>query len=379
MIPGPVKVDQEVLSEMGSPLVAHYGREWTEFYNETIRLMKKVFQTSEGDVFLIPGSGSAGLDAAIGSVLSNRRKALVLINGFFGRRLLHIAKAYTNKIETIDFELGKPVVPARVEKVLANNEDIEAVLAVHCETSTGVVNPIKEIGKICRKFGVLLIVDAISSLAGMDLKTDKWDIGICVSASQKCLAAPPGISPVAVKQRAWDLIEEFDSPGWYLNLRTWKEFSIKWAEWHPFPVTMPVNNILALRRSLEKILEEGLENRFQRHERVSSFLRQGLQNIDFELFPEVGYYSSTVTSVKADPRISVGQLLEFLKENFEIKIAGSPGELKGKIFRIGHMGPGATLDSVIPLLFAIEEALRDAGVRVEVGQSLQDIKVNTKG
>lgn len=376
MIPGPVSVRQEILSEMSSPLVAHYGKEWTKFYNETIKLMKNIFQTVTSDIFLIPGSGSAGLDAAIGTVVGSQMKALVLINGFFGERLHRIAKSYSDEVETIDFELGKPVKPTQLEKVLQADETIETVLVVHCETSIGILNPIKEIGEICDEHGALLIVDAVSSLGGDELNMDAWNIDICVSASQKGLETPPGVSLVAVSQRIWDLLGKVTSPGWYLNLRTWKEYSIKWSDWHPFPVTLPVNNILALRKSIEKILEEGLEDRFQRHKKMTSFLRQGLTNLGFELFIEDSFRSNTVTSAKVDSRLSANKLLKSLKDKHNIQISGSLGELKGKVVRIGHMGPSASLDAIIPLLFAIEEILRAAGANVKVGQSIQDIKLD---
>jgi len=383
MIPGPVEVEPEVLAEMSSPQVAHYGEEWVEVYNETLRLLKQVFQT-KNDVFLLVGSGSAGLDAAIGSLAggnalnvpaaSKQEQALILSNGFFGERLVAIASSYTDKIKVIRSPLNQPIPLDKVEEALKRDQ-FALVAAVHCETSTGVLNPVAELGELCQRYGAILIVDAISSLGGIELRTDDWHIGICVSASQKCLESPPGLCPIAVSPEAWHKIDQSKSPGWYLNLRTWKDFSRRWSGWHPHPITMAVNNVLALKKSLELVLNEGLQNRFARHARIAKILRQGLRNLGFELFVADEYASNTVTTVWADSRISAERLLSFLREEQGIRIAGGLEELKGKVFRIGHMGPTAKLGAILPLLFAIEEALRSVGADIKVGQSLRELNV----
>ncbi|MFQ5795653.1 MAG: pyridoxal-phosphate-dependent aminotransferase family protein [Candidatus Bipolaricaulia bacterium] len=375
MIPGPVDVDPEVLAEMGAPVGVHYGPEWTAVYNETLDLLKRVFQT-EGDVVLIVGSGSAGLDAAIGSVVGDgEKKALVLINGFFGERLLAITHAYTHRVQAATFDLDEPIAVEAVEEALRQEGDIAAVIAVHVETSTGVLNPIQELGALCKRYGALLIVDAVSSLGGVELDVDGWGVGICVGATQKCLEAPPGLSPVAVSEQAWELIEATHTPGWYLNLRTWKEYSKRWVDWHPHPVTVSTNTTLALKRSLERILDEGLEMRFDRHKWATSFLRQGMRNLGFKPFVEDDRHAApTVTAVRVDERISAARLIQFLKERHRISISGGIEDLRGSIFRVGHMGPGATSEAILPLLFAIEEELREAGADLPVGQSLYGIE-----
>jgi alanine-glyoxylate transaminase/serine-glyoxylate transaminase/serine-pyruvate transaminase len=245
MIPGPVELAPEVLALMAEPMVAHYGEEWTAFYKETIALLKRVFQT-EGGVFLLPGSGSAGLDAAFGSTVFPDGKVLIPQNGFFGERLEEIVRTYTPNVQALRFSLGQPIELKAVETVL-QKEHFEVVAAVHCETSTGVLNPIRELSKLCQHYGALFIVDAISSLAIESLKMDAWGIDLCVSASQKGLEAPPGLGLVAVGTKGWERVEQVNSPGWYLNLKTWKDYEEKWGDWHPHPVTQAVNNIKALR------------------------------------------------------------------------------------------------------------------------------------
>jgi len=354
MIPGPIELDPEVLAVMADPLVAHYGKEWTAFYKETTGLLQKIFQT-DGDVFLIPGSGSAGLDAALGSMLSPSSRVLIPQNGFFGDRLEEIARSYTANVLTIKFPLGRAIDLGTVEKTLQDG-NFDAIACVHCETSTGVLNPIQELAELCRSYGVLFIVDAVSSLAIEPLKMDAWGIDICVSASQKGLESPPGLCVVAVSKHAWERINQAQSPGWYLNLKVWKEYAEKWGEWHPHPVTQPVNNIKALRLGVERILKEGLDKRFERHHKVAQQLRQGLRKIGFTPHVPDEIASNGVTSVLG-PMGKVGDLLAYARNQERILLAGSLGALKGKVFRIGHMGPGASEEAVNSVLSALEKGL----------------------
>ncbi len=314
------------------------------------------------------------MDAAIGSLIGNGSKAAVLSNGFFGQRLVAVARAYSSKVKVIEGELDRAIPPERLEEAL-RADSAGMVAAVHCETSTGVLNPIRDYAELCRRHGAILVVDAISSLGGAELRFDEWDLGICVSASQKGLEASPGVAPVAVSKAAWERISQSSSPGWYLNLRTWRAFAESWADWHPYPVTLPISLLFALKKSLENILDEGLEERLARHERMADLLRRGLQNLGFELFVPQGQRSPTVTTARANSVISAGEVIRFLKEEQGIQIGRGIDELRGKIFRIGHMGPQATLEMILPLLFGIEEALRAAGADVEPGQSLRGLEI----
>lgn len=367
MIPGPVEVSENSLTAMGSQVVAHYGEEWTRIYNETVELTRQVFQTENEHLFLIPGSGSAGLDAALGSTVEGNRPTLIPINGWFGERLYSVASTHSTEVKTLNFDPGKRIDVNKVNDYLGNNKEVKVLAATQCETSTGVKNPIKDLGKVCNDHDVLLIVDAVSSLGGTQLKTDDWNVDICVSASQKGLEAPPGIAPVSVSPRVWDLIDNTPDPGWYLNLKTWRKYATEWSDWHPFPVTMAVNNVLALRESLESILDEGLEARFARHREIADFLRNSFRNLGFELLVEEDYYSTMVTAVLRDSRFTVDDLKNYLEKERSIKIAGSLGELEGQVFRIGHMGPTATYDAVLPLMYGIEEFLRKNGEDIEHG------------
>lgn len=367
MIPGPVPVEPEILRISSQPPVAHYGSEWTHFYLETIELLKKVVQT-KGEVFLLVGSGSAGLDALIGSLLGQHGKALVLSNGAYGEKLYDMACSHTDHVAVSRVPAGQRIEPALLEKVLERNP-ADVVLVAHCDTSTGVLNPVKELNTVCSEHGSLLAVDAVSSLGGTPLPMDEWEIAACVTASQKCLGIPPGLAVVAVSPEAWRLIERSDVRGWYLNLRIWKEYAERWADWHPYPVTVPTGLVEALRKSLELILSEGLEARFQRHAEVAALLRQGLRNLGMEVLAQEEFASPTVTVVPTSGRLRPDELQRFLKTEYNILIAEGIGDLRGKTFRVGHMGPSAKRECVMKVLSGIEKALQDQDVEVQHGPS----------
>lgn len=371
MIPGPVPVEPEVLHMLAQPLVAHYGDEWTRFYLETLKLLKEVMQT-KGEVFLLVGSGSAGLDALVGSLLGQHGKALVLSNGAFGERLYDITRSHTDRAAVLRIPAGQRVEPLLLKEALERNA-VDVVLVTHCETSTGVLNPVKELNIVCLEHGSLLAVDAVSSLGGAPLPIDEWGIEACVTATQKCLGVPPGLAVVAVNPKAWKLIERSDVRGWYLNLRTWKDYAERWADWHPYPVTLPTGLVEALRKSLELILSEGLEARFKRHAEVAGLLRKGLRNFGLEVLASEEFASPTVTVTLTGERLRAHELQRFLKTEYNILIAGGSGDLKGKTFRIGHMGLSASRERIVKLLSAIEKGLRSQGIETQHDPSMTDL------
>ncbi|GAK60879.1 aminotransferase class V [Candidatus Vecturithrix granuli] len=354
MIPGPVEVDPDVLAVMAKPMTPHYGKEWAEFYYETSRLLQKIFQT-DGDLFIFPGSGSAGLDAAFAATVFPDGKLLIPKNGFFGERLEEIARTYSSQVHTLEFPVGQQIDLDQLEDTLRRNQ-FDALALVHCETSIGMLTPVQEAAQLCRKYGVLCIIDAVSSLAIEPLEMDAWGIDLCVSASQKGLESPPGLGLAAVGKNAWKRIEHVKSPGWFLNFKIWKKYEKQWGDWHPQPITHAVNNLKALRKGIDRVLEEGLEARFDRHRACTRQLRQGLQARGFELCVPDNSASHGVTSAR-DPRNKVAELLAYLREEQGIALAGSLGELKGKVFRVGHMGTGATTEMINMVLTALDQAI----------------------
>jgi alanine-glyoxylate transaminase/serine-glyoxylate transaminase/serine-pyruvate transaminase len=359
MIPGPVEVDDTILSEMGVPVPVHYGPEWTALYYDTTARLKQVFRTT-GDVFLLVSSGSGGLEAGIASILAPGERALMPINGFFGQRMATIAQSRGIDVVAMEIPWGTPIEPEAVRAALAKDPKIAGLLVVHHETSTGVLNPLPELGTLAREFDVPIIVDAITSLGGEELAVDEWDIDICIAASQKCLEAPPGLAPVAVSARAWEIMERKGdfAAGWYLNLRVWRQYVEDWGDWHPFPITMATNLVLALRAALDLLEAEGLDGRIARYRDAAQFLRAGLREMGFPLFVDGEFASSVITAVRRKPDMDVAHLITTLQEMYGIRIAGGLGDTKGEIFRVGHMGKASSREYISLLLQAIDDYLK---------------------
>jgi alanine-glyoxylate transaminase/serine-glyoxylate transaminase/serine-pyruvate transaminase len=369
--PGPGDVDEDVLAAAAQPMLRHYGPGWMEIYNELVNLLRQVFKT-QNDLFIVPGPASALHDMAIGSLLASGQKIIVGHNGFFGERLVAIAEAYRLTVVPFAAPLGKPLDPDELRRLLRENPDARAVALVHHETATTVVNPLRALAEAVREAGRVIVVDAVSSLGGIELPVDEWGIDVCVTASNKCLEALPGVGFVSVGPRAWELVDSQPGlgHGWYLNLRTWRQYAQEWGSWHPTPVTMPVNILLGVLARLRKIVEGGLEEHLAKYVRASRIVRTGLRNAGFEMFVPEEYAAPIVTAVKARPEFEVAELSRWLENERGLVVGGALGELAGKIFRVGHLGKAATREYLLDFLVAVEEFLRYKGVRVPLGATL---------
>jgi alanine-glyoxylate transaminase/serine-glyoxylate transaminase/serine-pyruvate transaminase len=365
MIPGPIQPDDDVMEAMGGPVLPHYGPEWTRIYNETVGLLKQVYGTS-GDAFLLVGSGSSALDAGLGSSLSGGEEIVIGVNGWFGERLVTIAEQYGLNVIPVSAPWGAPLDPADFGRAFEAHPQARLAAVVHLETSTTIVNPIEEIGPLAVRHGRVLMVDAVSSLGGLPVRMDDWGIGLCASASQKCLGAPPGLATIAVNPSAWTLIDRVADKGhgWYLNLRVWRQFATEWADWHPFPITMATNNVLALRAGLRGLLAEGLDQRMERFRRLALRLRRGLREIGMAPYTPDELLAPILTAAYGPPGIATGDIVSYMAEVHRIKIAGGLGDLlKDKIIRIGHMSPTvaeADIDQVLRGLGSFTPTWRSA-------------------
>lgn len=359
MIPGPVGITDEVRQAMGGPAVAHYGDRWVEIYQETVGLLRQVFQT-RNDLYLLAGPGTAGLGAALGSLLRTGERVLIPFNGFFGERMATVARSYGLDVVPLTFPLGEPLDPDAIRKSLDQIPDIEVVAVVHHETSTGILNPVEEIASLTREWGKPLVVDAVASLGGVPLAVDDWGLDVVVTVANKCVGSSPGLAPISVSQQAWEMMASKPDRGhgWYLNLETWKDYADKWGDWHPFPTTLPTQNVMALRVSLKAILSKGLEAYYAEHAEAAARVRQGLQDMGFEFFVEGAYACPLITVVKAQPGFDVHDFMHYLQEEHGIKIGGGIGELSGEIFRVGHMGQATTPEYTDAFLGAVRAYLQ---------------------
>jgi alanine-glyoxylate transaminase/serine-glyoxylate transaminase/serine-pyruvate transaminase len=288
------------------------------------------------------------------------------VNGWFGERLVAIAQAYGLEVIQVTAPWGRPLDPADFRKAFDAHPQARLAAVVHLETSTTIVNPIEEIGPLAARQGRVLLVDAVSSLGGIPLRMDDWGIGLCASASQKGLGAPPGLATVAVSPAAWELIDRNPDKGhgWYLNLRVWRQFATDWAGWHPYPITMATNNVMALRAGLQGLLAEGIESRMKRYRGLAMRLRQGLRKIGMQPYTPDELMAPVLTAAFGPPGVATGEIVDYMAEVHHTKIAGGLGDqLKDKVFRIGHMSPTvgeADIDQIVEQLAAFTPDWRGA-------------------
>ncbi len=332
-IPGPTPCPPESLQAMSRQMINHRGNEFAKILNTVTEKLKRAAQT-KGDIFLLTCSGTGGMEAAIVNTLSPGDKVLSISNGAFGDRFADIAEQYSANVERISFEWGKSVDLAVVSKALKADGDIKAVLVTHNETSTGVTNDLGSISSIVKEFDKLLLVDAISGLGCINLPVDDWHCDIVVTGSQKGWMAPPGLSMISVSEKAWQAYARAKMPRYYFDLGKAKDFLNKGQT----PWTPAISIFYALDATLDLILNEGLTNVFARHARVAQMTRDGIKSLGLSLFPEENYASNTVTAVNASDKLNVPKLIQVLRDEYDVVIAGGQRSLSGKIFRIGHLG-----------------------------------------
>ena len=358
-IPGPTPCPPQALQAMGRQMMNHRGEEFAKILNSTTEKLKQAFQT-KGDVFLLTSSGTGGLEAAIVNTLSPGDKVLSISNGAFSERFADIAEGYGAEVIRLSFEWGKAVDLGAVEKVLRKHDsikdgDIKAVLATHNETSTGMTNRLSDISAVVKKFDKLLLVDAISSLGCINLPTDDWHCDVVVTGSQKGWMTPPGLAMVSVSEKAWQAHAQARMPRYYWDFSKAKDFLQKGQT----PWTPAISVFYALNTTLDLMLSEGLNNIFARHARIAQIARNGVKSLGFSLFPEEDYASDTVTAVNAMDKIDVPKLIQVLREEHDVVIAGGQRKLAGKIFRIGHLG-SVYEDDIKSVLEALNKALPSA-------------------
>lgn len=366
MIPGPTPVPPKVLRELSTPMINHRGVEFSNLMQEILVNLKKVFKT-ENDIIIYPASGTGAMEASIVNTLSPSDKVLAVSIGAFGDRYAKIASDFGAEVIKCDFEWGEAADVNKIEEILKKEKDIKAVLITHNETSTGVTNPLKEICKIVKKYDVLLLVDAISSLGAIELETDNWQIDCVVAGSQKALMLPPGISFVSISKKAWDYHKNAKMPRYYFD---WSSYR-KWMEKNQTPYTPALPQLFGLKTSLKILLDEiGLENNFKKHRILRDMLREGVKAIGLELLAKDEFASPSVTAIKTPAGIDVKNLRSIMRVKYNVITAGGQGKLEDKIFRIGHLGFVDKMD-IIVTLSALEMSLLEVGYKLEKGASLK--------
>ena len=364
--PGPSMVNTRVLQAMMQNMIGYLDPDYVTIMEQISELLGEVFQTGDAATMALSGTGSSGMEAGLSSILEPGDTVIVCICGFFGERMVEMANRVGANVVALRSEWGKPFPEEMLENALAKNGDVKLVAAIHAETSTGIRQPIEGISRLAREHGAMLMVDAVTSLGGNEVAFDDWGIDYCYSATQKCLGCPPGLSPVAVSQRALESIRSRETPpaSWYLDLNLNANY---WYEPRVYHHTSPVSMTLALREGLRVVLDEGLENRFARHERNAAALRAGLDALGLDLVAPEGYRLAQVTPAWIPEGVDDAEVRAILLSEYNMEIGKGLGQFDGKIWRFGLMGESSRPDYVLLALAAMESALTRAGYEVAPG------------
>ncbi len=365
MSPGPTPIPPEIMLAMAQPIIHHRGPEFKAILSEVKEGLKYLFQT-KNDVLIFASSGTGAMEGAITNTLSPGEKVLVVNAGKFGKRWLEICEAYGIDAESIDVEWGKSINPDRILKRLEVNHNIRAVFVQAHETSTGVKHPIKEIGELIDTHeDILIIVDAVSAIGTFDIPVDAWHLDVVVGGSQKALMLPPGLSFVSVSDKAWKFVERSQLPKYYFNFLKEKRSLDK----NQGAYTSAVSLILGLKKALNMIQEEGLESMFNRHKRLSLATKAAVKAMGLKLYSKDNP-SEALTAIKCPEGINGQQVVSIMRDKYGITIAGGQERLKGKIFRISHMGYIDSSD-ITTTISALELTLKELGYNLELGTGMK--------
>lgn len=365
MIPGPTPVPPAVYAAMSRPIMGHRSDEFAKLHQRIVEKIKKVFQT-KNEVFIITNSGTGAMEAAIANTVNPGDKVLSLITGNFGERFANIAKAYKAEVIEAPFGYGNDVDLGVVEKKLREHPDLKVVLATQNETSTGVTNNIAGIGALVAKTPALLLVDGVSGVGAIEIKVDEWGVDILCTASQKAFMLPPGLAMISVSEKAWEVVKNNESPRFYFSLPAFKKVYDKWNTAY----TPGVSLFYGLEASLDMMLDEGLENVYARHALLARATRAAAKALGLRLLAEDCCASNALTAVWGPDGIATDELRKIIKNNYGVAFAGGQGIVKGKIFRIAHMGYCDKMDVIIAVS-ALEMALAQAGYPVQLGAGVR--------
>lgn len=365
-IPGPTPIPPRVAQAMNQPMIGHRSKECSTMIHDLSERLKPIFGTKQKPLILT-SSGTSALEAAVVNTLSPGDEAMVVVTGAFGDRFAKIIQKYGFHLHRVDIEWGKACDPEQLQQALKKYPQTKAVFFTYCETSTGVLNPIQSLTEVVRTHSdALVIVDGVSCLGAVPSQMDHWGVDIMITGSQKAMMLPPGLAFTAVSERAWKVIENNQTPRFYLDLQSYREK----LEQDTTPFTPAVSLLFGLSASLSLIEEEGLSQTIQRHELMKEMARAGVRALGLQLMTTDQDASPTVTSIYGGGEEWSSEDLRKELANIEVVVAGGQQHLKGQIFRIGHMGYCQPLD-VCTVLSALEYGLKKIGVPFEPGQGLK--------
>src|SRR6185312_6921336 len=358
MLPGPTNVPNRVTNAMSSPMINHRSDDFRTLYKDIIAKTKVVFET-ENDIVLLTTSGTGAVEASVVNLIKKDDAVIVPVNGEFGTRLADLVDNVGGRAIRINAPFGKNPSLEKIKEAFEINRNVKALFAIYNETSTGTtLRYMSELGNICEDNDTFFVADAVSILGGDDLPVDKWKVDICVTASQKALAAPPGLAPMSISKEAKKYMIENPPATQYLNLKRYFKY---FEENFETPFTPAISLFYAFREALEIFTEEGMRNRIQRHRLCAKAFYSGLEALGFTPFADANSRSNVVIAVNYLPGIDDKRFRELLSSKFKVLVAGGFGELKGKVFRVGCMGEVSSYH-VMRTLSAISSSMSILGV-----------------
>ena len=369
MIPGPTPIPTRILAAMNHEMIGHRGPGFSKILGEVIEGIKWAYQT-KNDVMVYPCSGTGGMETAVVNTLSAGDKALFVNIGNFGERWIKIAKVYGVEVIDLKVERGKACDPKALEAELAKDKkkEFKAVFMAQNETSTGVLNDVKALAEVVHKShpDALVLVDAVSGLLAADLRTDEWGLDVVVAGSQKAFMVPPGIASVSMSARAWKAYERSKLPKHYWDIKNQKKFADKGQTY----TTPPESIIFGMHEALKMIKEEGLENIFKRHENNKNIVRAGVRAIGCRLLADDNCASPAVTAIFPPDGVDAEKVRTEIRNRFGTELAPGQSDLKGKLFRMGHLGYVDKLE-LVATIGALELLFNELGAKVEIGKGVK--------
>ena len=340
MIAGPGELCDDDLRALGHQVIAHYGDVWMEVHADVLRDLGTLLD-AEDLPYLIPGTGTTCLDAAVANLFEPGQRVVVAETGFFGTRLKEIAEVHGLDVVDVPVEIGDAIDPQRITDALIG---AQGIFTTHVETATGVRHPIDEIARVAQENDAIYVVDGIASVGGEIARVDSWGIDALVTGTQKGLEAPPGMGIIALGERGRERVEKRAGrpSSWYLDLKRWDWYRENWP-WHPHPVTMPTNLVLALASSVKRILEIGLDSVVAHRAELAKRCREGLRNLGLEPVAAPGVEANLVVAMWSD---RADEIAKHLLANEKIMVSGGLGPMAGKVIRVGLMGRSATEEMV---------------------------------
>ena len=352
--PGPSDIHPRVLNAMSLPVLGHMDPEFIAIMDEVKAMLRVAMNTTNPMTYVISGPGSAGMQSSLMNVLEPGDTIVICKNGVFSARMEEMCRRIGANIVLIEVPWGEAI-PAELVKATLESTDAKALAIIHAETSTGVLQPIPEIARLTKDAGALLIVDAVASFCGTPIKTDEWGIDVLYSGSQKCMSAPPGLSPTSFSPAAHEVAENRKSqmPSWLLDLRLLESY---WSgSRRAYHHTAPVSSIYAMHEALRLVLEEGLEARYARHIKHTAMLREGLEKRGFRIAVAPEHRLPMLTVVEIPEGLEDMEVRSRLLRDYNIEIGGGLGKFAGKVWRVGLMGESSTMNNVNALLGAFDE------------------------